>query len=160
MKTVAIGAAVLAGVILTGAVGGGAALAEKADMTPQALQETATHVVVGKVVAIYTRKAVEGPWAYTRHVAEVGVEDVEKGEGIEVGGLAYVRYWTRSWRGRGDMPASTTGHRGLPAEGERLRIYLARGAYDGFQTQNDDGGLNVIGANGFERLEAPAARDD
>ena len=123
-------------------------------MPPAGLEKTATHVITGEVAAIYKRKTVEGDWTYTRHVAEVRVKTVEKGEGLKPGDLAYVRYWRRSWSGRGDMPLSTGGHRGLPKEGETLRIYLAQNAYDGFHTENHDGGFNVIGANGFERMKA------
>jgi len=126
--------------------------AEKANMSPDALARKATHIVVGKVNAIYTREHREGQWRYTRYVAEVAIEKVEKGDGLDAGGLVYVRYWHREWNGE-DMPATTTGHRGLPEEGERLRVYLARNAYDGFSRDNTDGGFNVIGANGFERLK-------
>ena len=86
------------------------------------------------------------------HCAEIRISKVEKGKDVTAGGLAYVRYWTRQWTGPGDMPPSTNGHRGLPKAGEILRIYLARNAYDGFSNENNDGGFNVIGANGFEKL--------
>ena len=77
---------------------------------------------------------------------------VEKGEGLATGGLVYARYWTRRFAGR-MPPPSTNGHRGIPEEGNRMRIYLARNAYDGFG-ETKDGGFNVIGANGFEKLPA------
>jgi hypothetical protein len=131
------------------------ALAEKPDMKPDSLRKIATHVVVGEVKAVYTRQHMEGRMRVTRYLAEVEVKTVEKGDGLEAGALAYVRYWTQEWTGSPEkMPAGTTGHRRLPSEGETLRIYLAKNAYDGFGDDNDDGGLNVIGANGFERLEA------
>jgi hypothetical protein len=134
------------------------ASAEKVDLSADALSKVATHVVVGTVRAVYTKTSDEGPWRYARHVAEVAIESVEKGEGLAPKGLVYVRYWTREWRQREAMPPSTTGHRGLPKEGERLRVYLARNAYDGFSRDNSDGGFNVIGANGFERLADAAHR--
>ena len=124
--------------------------AEKVDLPPAGLRKTATHVVTGTVKAIYERKERKDGWAYTRYVAEVAIDAVEKGAGLEKGRLAYVRYWRRSYVG-GKPPPSTSGHRGLPKAGETLRIYLARNAYDGFG-KTQDGGLNVIGANGFERL--------
>jgi len=131
---------------------------EKANLSPEALREVATHVVVGEVLAIYTRTVRDGSWEVTHHLAEVAPSSVEKGkiappDGDDDTGLVYVRYWTRSWTGFFSAPPSTNGHRGVPAVGESLRIYLARNAYDGFYTDNDDGGFNVIGANGFERLE-------
>jgi hypothetical protein len=126
---------------------------EKASMPPDALTKVATHIVRGEIKAIYTRTERDGQWKVTRYVAEVKLEKVEKGEGLAAGGLVYVRYWTRSWTGFGAPPPSTSGHRGLPKAGETLRIYLARNAYDGFTKENNDGGFNVIGANGFERKE-------
>lgn len=126
------------------------ARAEKVDMTPEQLRKTATHVVTGEVSHIYTRQAREGKWQYTHYVAEIAVASIEKGEGLETGAPVYARYWTRRYLGR-NMPPSTTGHRGIPTEGARIRVYLARNAYDGFG-QTKDGGFNVIGANGFEAL--------
>ena len=124
---------------------------EKPDLSPERLRETATHIVVGEVKAIYTRAATEGKYRYTRYLTEVRVENNEKGDGLAAGELVYVRYWTRRYTGS-RPPPGTSGHRGLPEEGQKLRIYLARNAYDGFHTDNDDGGFNVIGANGFEKL--------
>ena len=78
---------------------------------------------------------------------------MEKGDGVEPEELVYARYWRRQWVGPGQMPTSTTGHRGLPARGDKIRVYLAQNAYDGFSRDNNDGGFNVIGANGFQVLE-------
>lgn len=126
--------------------------AEKVDMSPAQLRETATHVIVGTVGRVYTEEEQEGDWLYTHFVAEVAAENFEKGEKPATPVPIYARYWTRSWTGGGPPPPSTNGHRGLPSKGDRLRIYLARNAYDGFTRENHDGGFNVIGANGFERL--------
>ena len=40
-----------------------------------------------------------------------------------------------------------------PKAGEELRIYLAKDAYNGFGPGDKDGGFDVVGANGFERLK-------
>ena len=135
--------------------------AEKVDMPKDRLASTATHVVVAKVAAVYTRTVREGNYDVTKYVAEVRVETVEKGAGIATVDPLYVRYWTQQWAGKADaMPPGTAGHRGLPKEGARVRIYLAKNAYDGFDPNNKDGGFNVIGANGFEALppEPPASK--
>jgi hypothetical protein len=127
--------------------------AEKVDMTAEELRETATHVIVGKVTAIYERKEEAGDWKYTHYVAEMKIEKSEKGDGLHAGEMAYVRYWRRQYAGKEKFPPpNTNGHRGLPVAGQKLRIYLAKNAYDGFSQNNNDGGLNVIGANGFEAL--------
>jgi len=129
------------------------ALAEKVNMSPEQLRKTATHVVTGQVAAIYERTVRDQNWETTYYVAEVKVNDCEKGDGLKKGDLMYVRYWHRGWIGQGQVPPSTSGHRGLPTIGETLRIYTARNAYDGFSNGNNDGGFNVIGANGFEKLK-------
>lgn len=69
------------------------------------------------------------------------------------GDVVSARYWQRAWVGQGQIPPSTIGHRGLPADGDTLRIYLAKNVYDGFTQDNKDGGFNVIGANGFEKVK-------
>jgi len=134
--------------------GTGLVMAEKVDTPGKGLREEATHIVTGEVAAIYQRRETVGDWRYTRYCAEVRISKVEKDAGKDLAkdGLVYVRYWRRSWVGDGPMPPSTSGHRGLPKAGENLRIYLARNAYDGFTFDNKDGGYNVLGANGFEKL--------
>jgi hypothetical protein len=43
-------------------------------------------------------------------------------DGIKKGDLVYVRYWRRTWVGKGRVPQSTGGHRGLPSAGESIRV--------------------------------------
>ena len=128
-----------------------AAHAEKVDTPPAGLRKGSTNVIVGKVKAIYTRTAREGKYKVTRYVAEVEVQKDEKGA-LPKGSLAYVRYWRHSWVGPGLVPPGTAGHRGLPKEGETLRIYLVSKGYNG-TGKTTDGGLDVYFANGFEQLK-------
>lgn len=87
------------------------------------------------------------------------MKTAKKDQGPEEGRLEYVRYWTQEWTGSLEkLQVGTNGRRRLPKEGETLRIHLARNAHDGFTDENDDGGLNVIGANGFERLAEPEGK--
>ena len=134
-----------------GGVGLGFLHAEKVNMPPAALKKTATHVIVGEVAQIYERKEVSEEWNTTYYLAEVRIKEVEKGDGIKPEELVYVRYWNRSRMPNRPLRPDTNGHRGLPTKGETLRIYLARNAYNGFGSTND-GGFDVIGANGFEKL--------
>lgn len=155
IRPMAILAWLLSGV-LAATSSGPASAEEKPDLSPQALRDASTHVVVGEVRAVYSRRTTEGDWRYTRHVAEVKVQKVEKGAGIDVGGLIYVRYWIRTWASPRPVPPETGGYRDLPIEGQVLRIYLAKNANDGFTEDNKDGGFNAIGANGFEVPLPPA----
>ncbi len=134
------------------------AKSEKVDLSPAQLLNTATHVIDGQVLAVFERTETHGNWRYTKYVAEVRVDKSDKGEGIKNGELIYVRYWQREWIGKGDVPPSTTGHRGLPKDRDSIRMYLARNAYDGFSNDNNDGGFNVIGANGFQKSNANSGK--
>jgi hypothetical protein len=129
------------------------ARAEKVPLSPEELRSTATHVVVGQVTAIYTRNETTAEWKYTHYVAEVRVTETEKGDGLKKGDLVYARYWHRQWVSKEKQRPDTNGHRGLPDQGETIRVYMAKNAYDGFGNTND-GGFNVIGANGFEKVKA------
>src|SRR6186713_3195955 len=131
--------------ISTGAYG------ERVDMPPAWLKETATHVIIGTVTAVYESKVEDKEWSTTRCVAEVRIKTAEKGEGLKTGDLVYVRYWHRRWISASPPRPDTNGHRGLPNSGQTLRIYLARNAYNGAGTRND-GGFDVVFANGFEKL--------
>jgi hypothetical protein len=125
---------------------------EKVNMSPAELKKTATHVIVGTVIAVYESTVTDKDWSTTRCLAEVRIKSVEKGENLKEDELVYIRYWHRRWIGSGRPYPTTNGHRGLPQAGETLRIYLARNAYNGFG-QTNDGGFDVIGANGFEKLK-------
>ncbi len=131
------------------------ARAEKVDLSPQELREMATHVVTGHVNMIFQQTLALDDWQYTLYVAELRIAECTKGDGLAAGNLMYARYWQQQWIGNGDAPPSTSGHRGLPDEGDFVRVYLSRNAYDGFG-DNSDGGFNVIGANGFESRQLTA----
>ena len=133
-----------------------AAHAEKPNSPPAAMRKTATHVIVGQVKSIYKRVTREGGYRVTRYVAEVEVAKDEKG-GLAKGALVYVRYWDRDWVANRPMPSNTSGHRGLPKEGETLRVYAVNKGYNGFGATTD-GGFDVYGANGFERIKKAAAK--
>lgn len=127
-------------------------VAEKAPYSNEKLKETATHIVVGKVQAIYTRTERKGYYAYVRKVAEVKIEKLEKGKGPS--GLVYARYFDRVWKGKGPVPPGGGSYWPQPKEGESYRFYLARNAYDGWSRGgSQDGGYNVIYVNGVQPVE-------
>lgn len=141
---------------------------EKAPMSKEGLQKVATHVVIGEVLRVYSVDEKEPGYSYKRSIAEIVVETVEKAPGggaraldasLE-GELVYARWFVR--RDRRTLPRpGGSGHYGwTPSRGDRVRVYLARNAYDGFLTaeNNADGGYNVVVPNGFEKLEARPKR--
>ena len=101
-----------------------AALADQRPWSQDELETMATHVVVGKVKAIYSFKERKGDYEYTRLVAEVKIDKHEKGDGAN--DLIYVRYFTSAWKGSGPVPPGSSGHAGfLPKHGGTYRFYLS-----------------------------------
>ena len=128
----------------------------KAPSSKQELETIATHIVVGKVQAVYSYKEREGiplvsGYEYDHKVAEVKIEKVEKGKISE--SLLYARYWSRTWKGIGLPPPGGQSYENQPKKGQTCRFYLARNAYDGWsRKENNDGGYNVVYVNGIQTI--------
>ena len=128
----------------------------KAPSSKQELETIATHIVVGKVQAVYSYKDREGirlvsDYEYDHKVAEVKVEKVEKGKISE--SLVYVRYWSRTWKGIGLPPPGGQSYENQPKRDQTCRFYLARNSYDGWSRKgNKDGGYNVVYVNGIQPI--------
>ena len=129
----------------------------KAPSSKKELETLATHIVVGKVQAVYSYKDREGirlvsGYEYDHKVAEVKIEKVEKGKISE--SLVYVRYWSRTWKGIGLPPPGGQSYENQPKKDQTCRFYLARNAYDGWSRQgNNDGGYNVVYVNGIQPID-------
>ena len=129
----------------------------KAPSSKQELETIATHIVVGKVQAVYSYMEREGiplvsGYEYDHKVAEVKIEKVEKGKISE--SLLYVRYWSRTWKGIGLPPPGGQSYENQPKKGETCRFYLSRNAYDGWSRKgNNDGGYNVVYVNGIQPID-------
>ena len=129
----------------------------KAPSSKQQLKTIATHILVGKVQAVYSYKEREGiplvsGYEYDHKVAEVKIEKVEKGKISE--SLVYVRYWSRTWKGEGLPPPGGQSYENRPKKDQTCRFYLARNAYDGWSRQgNNDGGYNVVYVNGIQHID-------
>ncbi len=142
----------LLSVLLTGLFLCHKAQAEKAPYTKKQLEKVATHVVVGKVQAIYSFTEREGKYEYTRKVAEVQVKELEKGKGPER--LVYVRYFDRDWKEFGLVPVGGASYGSQPKKGNTYRFYLACDSYDGWSKEgSQDGGYNVVYVNGVQPVE-------
>ena len=128
----------------------------KAPSSKQQLVTIATHIVVGKVQAVYSYKEREGiplvsGYEYDHKVAEVKIEKVEKGKISE--SLLYARYWSRTWKGIGLPPPGGQSYENQPKKGQTCRFYLSRNAYDGWSRKgNNDGGYNVVYVNGIQPI--------
>ena len=128
----------------------------KAPSSKQELETIATHIVVGKVQAVYSYKEREGiplvsGYEYDHKVAEVKIEKVEKGKISE--SLVYARYWSRTWKGIGLPPPGGQSYENQPQKGQTCRFYLARNSYDGWSRKgNKDGGYNVVYVNGIQPI--------
>ena len=128
----------------------------KAPSSKQQLETIATHIVVGKVQAVYSYKEREGSplvsgYEDDHKVAEVKIEKVEKGKISE--SLLYARYWSRTWKGIGLPPPGGQSYENQPKKGQTCRFYLARNAYDGWSRKgNKDGGYNVVYVNGIQTI--------
>jgi hypothetical protein len=115
--------------------------AEVPDRTPEQLERGASHRVVGEVQAVYAAVSREADFEDTKGVAEIRITAVGKGDGLKPGELIYARYWRRAWRGAGNPPSGSNGHRGLPKVGEAVDVYLKRAK---------DTGYDVLLPNGFQ----------
>ena len=130
----------------------------KAPSSEEKLQQVATHIVVGKVQAIYSYKEREGiplvsGYEYEHKIAEVKIDKVEKGKLSEK--LIYVRYWNRTWRRLGLPPPGGQSYYPQPQVGQLCRFYLAKNSYDGWSMdKNDDGGYNVVYVNGVQPIDS------
>ena len=128
----------------------------KAPSSKQQLETIATHIVGGKVQAVYSYKEragipLVGGYEYDHKVAEVKIEKVEKGKISE--SLVYVRYWSRKWIGLGFPPPGGQSYENQPKKGQAYRFYLAKNSFDGWKDGNKDGGFNVVYVNGIQPIE-------
>lgn len=129
----------------------------RAPSSEDQLEKIATHIIVGKVQAVYSYKEREGfplvsGYEYDHKVAEVKVEKVEKGEISE--SLVYVRYWSRKWKGIGLPPPGGQSYENQPKKDQTYRFYLAKNSYDGLsKDENQDGGYNVVYVNGVQPIK-------
>jgi hypothetical protein len=123
------------------------ARAEVPDMRPDKLHAAASHIFNGKLARIYSTIVQSADWETTYSVAELRLARVEKG--VYAGQLAYVRFWRKRFKGKGEAPDGAYGHRQVPGVGSTVRVFVTTG---------EDGGYDVISPNGFETESATPDR--
>ena len=130
-----------------------AAYAWKAATPKAKLEKDATHIVVGKVRYISSSKTVAPQFETTNYVAEIVVDRIEKGQGLNAGDVVHARYhWTESRTPYVGDP----GHRPRPNKDDSVRVYLVNQGHNG-AGYTTDGGYDVYYFEGFEIL-APLTR--
>jgi len=117
-------------------------------MSPEELKNESTHIVIGKVRAVYSNTEKSKDWEDTNSVAEISVVSVEKGPDINTGDVIYAHFWKKKWIGKGDPEPHSSGHGGV-SKGDFVMAYLKR----------KDGGYHVLLPNGFATLKPNEAKE-
>src|SRR5262245_40597616 len=72
-------------------------MAERVPLSPEGLKAEATHVVTGRVKAVYSLDKLTALYGEgtieTEYLSVIEVETVEKGVGLKPGDLVYARSW-------------------------------------------------------------------
>ncbi len=133
-------------------------LAERPSL-PWVRDAEATHILVGKVKAVYEQQlqtSRQGPGTIEGHyLVEIEVSKVERGKGYAPKDIAYVRCWQIAKSG-GRITPGASGHGPIPVAGHHVRAYVAKGPYG--PTGQEDQGLSAVYPNGFEILDPEALR--
>jgi hypothetical protein len=126
------------------------AAAEVPLLSSEQLQSQATHIVVGKILAIYSREVANTTGrVVTHYLLEIEAKAVEKGADLRPGDLVYARCWRLTAHGSDGPVPGASGH-SLRDEGENVRVHLIRGDDSGVWRK--DKGLSVLLPNGIVSL--------
>lgn len=129
------------------------ALPERPMLSPEMQEKQATHIVEGTVTRVYECKEKDGKWRVTYFVAEVDVDKVTKGEGIDTNEKLFVRWFSRYWDG-GQPPTDSSGHYGwAPKKGQKARMFLSDKSGTEYRYYSEDGGLKALIPNGFAKVD-------
>jgi hypothetical protein len=145
-------------VLLGGAAGGDAAdsgAAERADLPIEALEAGANVVFVGICERIEEKSARSGGFEDTTYFHHMRVERLcrDSSGKVKVGGVVAVISATHHWVAGGLPPTYGSGHRGMPAKGERRRVYCR---YDATNQGKGSTGLHWLQALEPNGWQAPA----
>ena len=117
--------------------------AEVPNRSPEKLRQWSTHIVVGKLRAVYHAAELD-EHSHRNGVAEIVIDSIEKGDGLSEGQVMYARFWRRVTKPGAPPQTAASGH-DVPPQGSVVRGYLKRG---------DDGGYDVLLPNGLQELDA------
>jgi hypothetical protein len=112
-------------------------------MPDAARERLATLIVTGTVVKkVETRAESEGV-IHVDGIAEIVVESIDKGSGVALGETLMARYFREVPSESTLQSRTTSGHREIPHETERVQVFMVR-------TQNK--GFDVLLPNGFHKI--------
>jgi hypothetical protein len=86
-------------------------------------RSSATVVVTGKVLAVYSRSDKN----YNSYIVEIQIETVHKGEKLRPRDLVQVYVYQRKPGVKASLEADTAGHKRVPREGARVKAYALPG---------------------------------
>ena len=110
---------------------------------PESLLEMSSHTIQGKISQIYSANEDKGNFRYVFQIAVVDVKTVEKGEGISKGDSVYVKYWKRTWIGKGPLPPDYYGQPNVPRVGDSMRVFLKQDKNGPFDVR-EPGGFHSV----------------
>jgi len=135
---------------------GASAFAERADQSPAQLRRSSSDIVLGIVQQADSTVRTKGDWRYTDHVFTLRVDRVDQGDLALLDTVIEARAAQRGWIGRGLPPTYGSGHRGLPAVGDRVVAHLERKPAE---VDDDATIFAVVEPNGFLAAPEPTSTE-
>jgi len=128
--------------------------AEQPNMPLPALVEHASAILVGECQKAEKKTTRRGDMEDTSWFHHVKVDRVERdrttGTPVAAGDVVVILSQSRAWVGKGLPPTYGTGHRGMPAQGERCRVYASECAGSARTEHDGVRWLNAMSPNGWQ----------
>ncbi|MDZ4830362.1 MAG: hypothetical protein SGJ09_09225 [Phycisphaerae bacterium] len=130
--------------------------AEIANLPRAALVQHAAAIVVGECTKVESKAETSDDLERRQWSHRFRVDTVERDptNNIKAGDEIVLMSWTAAWKGAGDPPPFGSGHRGMPAVGERRRVYIGGSVSVAKSERTKSNGdaliLNVMLPNGWQ----------
>jgi hypothetical protein len=124
--------------------------AERRPLSRAEKEAEASHIVAGVVQGVYSREVQTSLYGRgtveTHYLVDLEVGSVAKGQVLKPGQRVYAHCWRLKKHGALGVVPGPSGHFGIPAAGDRVRVYLKGEAGKA---------LRVVSPNGFDALPRP-----
>ena len=133
--------------------------AEIANLPRAALAQHAAAIVVGTCVKVDAKSELNEDMLHTNWSHRMKVDAVEHDptDSIKAGDEIVLISWTDAWKGQGNPPPFGSGHRGMPAVGEKRRVYIGGSVAQARTAREKEGrdalSLSVMLPNGWQPVE-------